>query len=122
MQNIALYLVVALGTFMSYIFTPTLDQTEARVVFRRLFYGQKKQRRMEWLLLWVAVFGGGALAFFVVEPNTPRLAVTAGLGWTSVFSAMRGAVPNLNNADQPDASSGKDAIASGQETKPTNPK
>ena len=112
MENFGLYLVVALGTFMSYLFSPTLDQGEAKVVFKRLFYGQEKQRRLEWLFLWLVVFGGAAVAFFLVGPQDERMAVTSGLGWTSIASAAR-AAPHLKS-DQPTKPPEKNTGAQGE--------
>lgn len=94
MENFGLYLVVALGTFMSYLFSPTLDEAEARVVFKRLFYGKEKQKRLEWLILWLIVFGGAAVMFFAVGPENTKVAVTSGLGCSSIASALR-AAPHL---------------------------
>ena len=91
MENFGLYLVVALGTFMSYLFSPTLDEAEARVVFKRLFYGKEKQKRLEWLILWLIVFGGAAVMFFAVGAESTKVAVTSALGFSSIASALRAA-------------------------------
>lgn len=101
MDSFMLYLVVALGTFMSYLFTPTFGDSEARVVFERLFFGRKKHsRKLELFLLLVNVFGGAGVAYILLEPNTPKLAMTAGLGWTSVASIAR-STATLNGTSPP---------------------
>jgi uncharacterized membrane protein YbjE (DUF340 family) len=89
MNPYILYLVVAFGTFMSYIYSPTFDDAEARLVFHRLFFGRKRQRALEFFLLLLNVFAGAGLAYLILEPTTTKLAVTAGLGWTSIASIVR---------------------------------
>lgn len=87
-----LYLTVAFGAFMSYIFSPTFDDARARVVLNRLVFGTKDQRNVELILLFLVVFGGAGLAYLIMEPSTPKLAVTVGLGCTSVATTARTAL------------------------------
>jgi uncharacterized membrane protein YbjE (DUF340 family) len=90
MSPLVLYLLVAYGTFMTYLLSPTFgDDKKARTVFSALFYGTRKETLLESSLLLLIVFGGGGLAFILMDPLTAKTAVTAGLGWTSVASAGR---------------------------------
>lgn len=90
MQELLLYVHVAFGAFMSYVFTPTLTKDQHfRVILESLVAGDKKERATEAALLLVSVFAGGYLAFVFMEPCTLKQAVTFGLGWTSVASIGR---------------------------------
>ncbi|HEX6184743.1 MAG TPA: hypothetical protein VFZ44_12735 [Pyrinomonadaceae bacterium] len=101
MNPFMLYLVVALGTFMSYIHTPTFEDAEARVVLNRLFFGRGKTRKLEWLVFILNVFAGAGVAYILLEPSTPKLAMVAGLGWTSVASIARTTVGLSATGQQP---------------------
>ena len=90
MQNVLIpYFCAAFGSFMSYIFAPTFDDGRARVIFERLFWVEGKERVVEWLLFLINVFGGAFIAVVFTEPSTPKMAVAAGLGWTSLASIAR---------------------------------
>lgn len=90
MYTFLLYLLVAYGTFMTYVLSPTFgDDKKARTVLSTFFYGSREEQVVESWLLLLVVFGGAGLAFILVSPINPRMAVTAGLGWTSCVSAGR---------------------------------
>lgn len=92
MKGYSLYLLVAFGTFMSHLYSPTFgSDAKVRLVFETLFFGDRKERILEACLLSFNVFAGAGLAFVLLEPNTARMAVTAGLGWTSAASIARAA-------------------------------
>lgn len=92
MAHFVIFLHVAFGAFMSYIFTPTLTKDKhARIILERLFSDEAtaKEKAIESLLLMLVVFAGGYLAFVILEPSSAKNAVTAGLGWTSSASVAR---------------------------------
>lgn len=90
MASFLIYIHVAFGAFMSYIFTPALTREDrARLILEHLLSDDRKERLKEGILLVLIVVAGSYLAFRVFEPSNYRLAISAGLGWTSAASVAR---------------------------------